>query len=404
MQTVQRVFSVVFLFLLLNNFSFPQQAPNTNNLSSLFSLFDLPYTEAVKDKTILKQNVDATPEIQQNYFVSVKDNWFGYKDITTDYILNNLKNVLQIEADFTGIVSFNELAQKITLELASPLYIGNSLKEAPSKKMANWATAALSVSLHDFGDKLRLYIYANKFWGYSNYKLSDKTYSIQEALMDLDGDKKKEFVTLLGKRVDGNGLYFEDIKLLIEVDKNKMGLIIPLPKEINSGFMPKFSLIDFTGDKTPELLIELPTGGSGGIINCVVYTLKNSKAKVIFDSGQNYLAEIEGYYQKGFKAEIRIKNSKISQTFDLSNSKEDLIQLGAFNKYGEVQKTNDIWLNSFGQLKAIDIDKDGTLELQTVQAIKASANYFTVGYIMSYWKWKKDRFVLTKSLVKQNLN
>jgi hypothetical protein len=158
-------------------------------------------------------------------------------------------------------------------------------------------------------------------------------------------------------------------------------------------------LIDFTGDKLPELFICAATGGSGGIINYFVYSFKNDRPEILFSPEQKYMVEIEAGFLPGYKASVLIKNNKEKIILDLSRGKKELHFLKVYKTNGKLNDQKEIWLNPYGMVEFKDADNDGISELIGTQAIKGVANYNSIGKIISTWKWKQDRFVMTGAKV-----
>ena len=55
----------------------------------------------------------------------------------------------------------------------------------------------------------------------------------------------------------------ENINILVEPLNGEKGYAISLG-EYDGGYLPGMELWDFTGDEIPEVMVSIPTGGSGG--------------------------------------------------------------------------------------------------------------------------------------------
>ncbi|MFK4997210.1 hypothetical protein ACI2OX_05215 [Bacillus sp. N9] len=93
------------------------------------------------------------------------------------------------------------------------------------------------------------------------------------------------------------------------------------------GYEPKLDFADLNGDNVDDILYSSATGGSGGLYNYALHSVKDFIVKEIPLPTQH----IEGYFEDGFKATILIPGLKPVK-LNLQDRKEDYIRLGLFQK------------------------------------------------------------------------
>lgn len=323
-----------------------------------------------------------------------KDNWLGIGNYESEFIASPGNKLLQISFRFPKTEKFESLCKKITNVLGPAQSSGKSPSIILSKRYSSWIKGAVAYNLHEYKDSISLFINESKFWAFNVYGLSSRSYTLSQFFGDIIGDKVTRTIYLVGRRFDDSSLFFDKLYFIVEKDQNTVGKKIELPDEFGGGYSAELNLIDFTGDKIPELFISAPTGGSGGIINYFIYSFKNNDAKLLFSPELKFQIDIEGVFLENYKALISINNTKTKHTIDLSSVKSELQNLKTYDETGKLNNEKGIWINPYGLIEAKDIDGDGIKELVGTQAIKGVANYNTIGEVTSTWKWKKNNFVL----------
>jgi len=93
---------------------------------------------------------------------------------------------------------------------------------------------------------------------------------------DVTGDGVDDSVTLIGIRPfnDNSGFWNQLSLRVFDAANNKV-----IKSELSDfgGYDSKLFLGDFTGDKVKEIMVSVPTGGSGGIIDNRIVTLDKSR-------------------------------------------------------------------------------------------------------------------------------
>ncbi|MGD8191298.1 hypothetical protein ACQCN2_15065 [Brevibacillus ginsengisoli] len=171
-------------------------------------------------------------------------------------------------------------------------------------------------------------------------------FKISEMKADVTGDKVQDTITLFGKREKATDIYNEELLINIANPINKQTINIPIK---DGGYNPTLTLHDFTGDHVADLFIGADTGGSGGFSTYHMYQINNKKPVEI---------KLPGIGNKG---------------------EEGLFGL------------------MFNQLKPIDLNQDGTYELQGIERMTGESNADVRMYISTFWKYDKSKWNLVKA-------
>lgn len=321
-------------------------------------------------------------------------NLLGVKgQLKTEYVVSKVGNenlINHITIRFPDNADRAQLIGDISAAFGIPADEGKAEK-APYVYCAKWYKEGVSYNLQDFGKYIKMYINQARFSDGKKYNLPEDMFVLAKQKADINGDGKKEFVSIIGKRYK-NSMYMENINIFVEPLNGEKGYVISLG-EYDGGYLPGMELWDFTGDKVPEVMVSIPTGGSGGIINYYIYSLKSDKPVLIFDP-EKISVEIDGEFVENYKGKIHVRDPKgaldIIALVDLKDRKDVYDELEIY-KDGKLVKDKHHELmpyQLYGLIKATDINNDGVMELEAYQSVKGSCNADFVANIITIWKWE----------------
>lgn len=328
-----------------------------------------------------------TGELETEYVISKADD----KDVVSGIILR-----------FPSKTDKDQLINKISASLGTPT--------DQDKAHTMWYNNGISYDLQAFDTYIAMYINHAKFKNGTKYNLPEDMFVIAKQAADVNGDGKKEWVSILGKRFDDTSLYIENINILVESLDGKKGYVVSLSK-YDGGYLPGLEFHDFTGNGIPEVMISMPTGGSGGITNYYIYSLKDDKPQLIFDSDKTSV-KFYGEFIGNYKAKIYVEDPKdvmaITAIVDLKEKKAMYDELEIY-KDGKLPDLDDIDTNVnelmtyqlYGLIKAVDTDDDGIMELEAYQSVKGCCNADTVAHIITLWKWEDGQWNLQRIAVEK---
>jgi hypothetical protein len=233
-------------------------------------------------------------------------------------------------------------------------------------------------------------------------KTAIKPKVIKTVNTDVTGDKIADNIKLIGLKKYSDSPYYDSIALKITTGSDKKVLISYLDNM--SGIEPKMFIGDFSGDKVKDIMINAATGGSGGIVNNRIATIKGGKVNIIFDEDDNQGLALTGKFTDGFKADMNVKNLDKKFTIDLDAFKDSYIKDGIYDADGKLKEEVEPWADGFSLLEPIEYNMDGTLYLRGIQGISGAYHANRISNMESLWKytgskWEPINVTYTTSLV-----
>ncbi|MDQ0154523.1 hypothetical protein [Robertmurraya andreesenii] len=212
---------------------------------------------------------------------------------------------------------------------------------------------------------------------------------ITEKTADITGDGEEESIYLKGIEYQEDSLHFKTIFLEV---REKNGRTHNM--EFDGGFEPAICLKDFNDDGVKDVLVTINTGGSGGILNHHLYSLKDSK---VTDLMTPEPLVISGQFLDKYKAKITIENNHKSHKFDLKERAKDYELNGLYHN-GKLNEPTELIMGGFDRLKPIKI-KGKKWGLRGNQTISGAAHADVIGRVESTWILKNGVWVLLSTKV-----
>ncbi|WP_423802347.1 hypothetical protein [Neobacillus sp. SAB-20_R2A] len=219
-----------------------------------------------------------------------------------------------------------------------------------------------------------------------------KVITISKEEEDITGDGKNEVIQLKGEPYqDDENSYLKEIFIEINTSDGKT-TTIPL----ESGAKAALQLADINHDSVKDVFATVYTGGSGGIVDTFLYTLKDFQKK---DLTASEPLDMETHFLDGYKAEIKINATGKSYLFDLRDRKDYYKKMGLYRK-GKLNEPTELMVNPFNSLEPIQLD-GGKLGLKGIQRVTGIANADTIAFVESIWTYSDGKWKLVKVEVKK---
>lgn len=225
-------------------------------------------------------------------------------------------------------------------------------------------------------------------WDGKNIKLDtnkvNSNHIFTQTVADVNGDGMKEFISLTGiSDFSLSGLYVENI--CIEVYDSKTNKVVQISvSKNNSGYTPTLFVADLNNDKAEELLVSIPSGGSGGMKSYSLISLKNNKITNLFDQEKfSYGLEYDVQFKDGFKVEVNVKESNKIYSLDISDMKESYINVNVYNSDGKLMQQTSGMRNPLSNVEVKAVD--GKYKLISSQRVIGTSNSETLGYVQGTW-------------------
>ncbi|MCM3091722.1 MULTISPECIES: hypothetical protein [unclassified Cytobacillus] len=219
-----------------------------------------------------------------------------------------------------------------------------------------------------------------------------KTVTLSKDKVDVTGDQKADTVYLKGIYYEEGASFLKEISLKVKASDGKT-----YKAELEGGYEPQIQFEDLNHDSINDMYISIPTGGSGGLSNFYLFTLKEFK---LIDLSVPDPLVINSQFENGYKATISIQDTKQSYTFDLRDRGEEYERLGLYVN-GKLSEPTELMVNPYSTLKIIPIE--GKKGLMGVQRISGAYNADTIAFAESFWLYEDGKWVLKDTKV-MNMN
>lgn len=217
----------------------------------------------------------------------------------------------------------------------------------------------------------------------NNNENKDKIYIADMKVCDVNGDYIPDIVWIYGKKI------YEDSPLLVDLTLRircgKTCIVNDYPLAFDAGINPKLFLGDFTGDKICDILVSIPTGGSGGYIYNYLFSYVNNVLTPLFDAEMfNQGIPLEAEFDDCYKVRIYNDDLGINLSLDIS-SISNIDEL--YDKNGKLISPTSGEVLALGGLYPLDMDFDNIFELASIQRVIGRYNAETLGYVRAIWKF-----------------
>ena len=206
-------------------------------------------------------------------------------------------------------------------------------------------------------------------------KIEGKKQILVEKKIDVTGDGKEDTVEIKGVPYEEGSSYMKEIVLSVTASNGKT-----YKTDLDSGFEPMIDFPDLNHDGIADMFISIPTGGSGGISNYFLYTLKDFQ---LTDITVPAPLMITSQFLDGYKASITIENTGQSYTFDLKDRKKEYERLGIYH-HGKLNEPMELMVDPYSTLKPFIVKNDSS-GLKGVQQVSGAYHADEIAFIESTW-------------------
>lgn len=215
---------------------------------------------------------------------------------------------------------------------------------------------------------------------------------------DVTGDGIDDRVILMGRKFDQKSPYIVEMSVSLTDLDGENELCTRLPRESDSGYDPQIKAMDFTGDGITDVFVSSPTGGSGGIIDYIIYSFGGRRPKLLLDTNHIVIPKFTGHFLPDYKAKIIVDGK--SSVIDLADRKQYYDEMGYY-KAGKLLKSVEVWGGGYGMITPIDTDQNGVYELKAVQEARGIADFDRIAEIISHIKWEKGGWQVVSVSIKK---
>lgn len=207
---------------------------------------------------------------------------------------------------------------------------------------------------------------------------------ISEMKEDVTGDGKQDKIVLQGVPFEEGTAFLKEIVLIIDASNGKQYKI-----DLDGGYEPSITFQDLNHDGVKDMLISIPTGGSGGLSNYYLYTLKDFN---LVNIGLPDALVVNSEFLDDYKAKLEIMETGASYEFNLKDRAKEYKRLGLYIN-GKLNEPRELIIDPYGAMKPILL-QNNKYGLKTVQSISGAYRADRIGYIESEWFYENGKWQL----------
>jgi hypothetical protein len=225
-----------------------------------------------------------------------------------------------------------------------------------------------------------------------NHKMEDV------AVGDVNGDGICDVVFLIGEKYAPDSYYLKEHWIVLIDGASLAEISLSLGAD-SGGYEGELTLGKVSATKAQDILVGLPTGGSGGITN--YYLVSCAEGELTILAGPDVLTE-GLHFQVSLMDDFRVSvtNDELGKTHLL-----DLKSLPSFDSAlaeykdiyspcGKLLEPQEGFVDPSGLIELMDIDGDGISELVGYQSIWVMYHANSIGIAKPSWKWVDNELTL----------
>ncbi len=219
---------------------------------------------------------------------------------------------------------------------------------------------------------------------------------LARGVADLDGDGKPELITVTGVPVSEGGFSRDMVMLIRNGATGRTSRVVP-PQ--NEGYPPWLVFSNLTGGQGSDILLVIPTGGSGGIENAYAYKYLRGAPILVFSTDtfdQDYQYSVT--YKDDYRVEVVSLANGQAYMIDLSLRGDDYLSQ-IYNPDGTLIKPVEGFVSPVSGIYPVDFDGDGVASLFTFQEISGLYRADALGYVQNILTWVGTSFMLEAQYV-----
>lgn len=213
---------------------------------------------------------------------------------------------------------------------------------------------------------------------------------------DLDGDGRAELVTVTGVPVSEGG-FSRDMVLMIRNGFSGKTTSVRPPQ--NEGYPSQLVFANLTGAAGDDVLLVIPTGGSGGIVNAYAYQYRRGAPSLIFSSDEyNEEYQYTVQYQDNYRVAVTSLVNNLTYMIDISQRGSEYLD-AIYNPDGTLKQPIEGWVDPIGAIYPVDFDGNGVSELLILQGISGQFHADGLGAVQNTLGWAAPGFSLRNQTV-----
>lgn len=206
---------------------------------------------------------------------------------------------------------------------------------------------------------------------------------------DVTGDGQKEVIELKGVLFSEDTNYYRDIWADISSPHDGEWKI-----SYGGGYEPEIQFVDVTHDDVNDLLYQSATGGSGGLYNYQLHTLRRGNLSKIPLPEQPH---VRGEFQENFQVKLHIFPNHPPIPLNVEDRKEDYIRLGIYNEEGRLLEKTQVMVDPIAFFEPVLISESKGYGLKSYRQISGAYHADQLGTIETLWYYEDDEWIILQT-------
>lgn len=225
-------------------------------------------------------------------------------------------------------------------------------------------------------------------------------YQIEDvAIGDVTGDGIHDVVFLIGQKYAPDSYYLKKHWIVLIDGASLAETTLSLGTD-SGGYEGELTLGKVSTTKAQDILVGLPTGGSGGITNYYLISCAEGKPTIL--AGPDMLTE-GLHFQVSLMDNflVKVKNDNLNKTYtldlrELPSFRDALSETyrDIFSSSGKLLEPQEGFVDPSGMVELRDIDEDGISELVGYHSIWVVYHANSIGIARPLWKWVDNELKL----------
>ncbi len=212
------------------------------------------------------------------------------------------------------------------------------------------------------------------------------------AVGDVTGDGICDVVFLIGEKYAPDSYYLKEHRIVLIDGASLAETTLSLGAD-SGGYEGELTLGKVSTTKAQDILVGLPTGGSGGITNYYLISCAEGKPTIL--AGPDVLTE-GLHFQVSLMDDfiVSVKNGDLDKTYlldlkELPSSEDTLSEVykDIYSASGKLLKPEEGFVDPSSMVELGDIDGDGISELIGYHSIWVVYHANSIGMARPSWKW-----------------
>lgn len=215
----------------------------------------------------------------------------------------------------------------------------------------------------------------------SAYSAQNGSNILQKKLLDINGDGKKEIIELVAYK--GTDSYEKKVDFIVKDYRNNKTLIY---KNLGD-YIENVNMIlgDFDGDRLPDILLNVYSGGTAYMCQGAVYSYRGNKLKTLFYSNDETSTKLPVSWDAKLlnNDRVNIFSKVLNKSYILDIKSNPMLK-----QYKSSGQKYSIFGDGRGPVwSAVDINKDKVYELSLWSQLDGLNHADVIAGVTSYYKY-----------------